>query len=31
MRQDYVVHKIEGPDEILDREAIEQWAKENPE
>ena len=31
MRQDYVVHKIEGPDEILDRKAIEQWAKENPE
>jgi hypothetical protein len=31
MQQSYVVHKIEGPDEVLDREAIEEWVKANPE
>jgi hypothetical protein len=31
LRQHYVVHKIEGPDEVLDREEIEEWAKANPE
>ena len=31
MRQHYAVHKIEGPDEVLDREAIEEWVKANPE
>jgi hypothetical protein len=31
MRQHYVIHKIEGPDEVLDREEIEEWAKANPE
>ena len=30
-RQNYVVHKIEGPDEVIDSEAIEEWVKANPE
>jgi hypothetical protein len=29
--QHYVVHKIEGPDEVIDKEAIEEWVKANPE
>jgi hypothetical protein len=29
MRQHYVVHKIEGPEEVLDREALEQWVSDN--
>jgi len=31
LRQHYVVHKIEGPDEVIDSEAIEEWVKANPE
>jgi hypothetical protein len=31
MRQHYVVHKIEGRDEVLDKEEIEEWVRANPE
>ena len=31
LRQHYVVHKIEGSDEVIDGRAIEEWVKANPE
>ena len=31
LRQHYVVHKIEDPDEVIDRDEIEEWATANPE
>ena len=31
LRLHYVVHKIEGRDEVLDKEEIEEWVRANPE